>query len=135
MHRYDDVADYLGKEIRRLGCRRRRFTEVEPARKWIDIPICYNRSLMIIVSRHLNRPVFRNSNDNRRVPRIGQGDQEETARQAVCGLRSRLGRRQHLAALVPVDARRQSRRQDDKVVLNSPETAKRWKFCEGLYET
>ena len=49
------------------------------------------------------------------------------------GVRPCLGRRQWLDPLVPVVARRQRGRREDKVIINSPETEKALNYAKALY--
>ena len=105
-----DIADYLGKKYG--GWVPSAIAYGKSGNKWIDIPVAYNGNMHELPQGgEREGRLQRISENHRRVPRLRQGD--EGARHAGrLGARPRLGRRQCLGALVPVDLRRQSGRRE-----------------------
>ena len=126
-----DVADYLGKKYG--GWVPSAVIYGKSGNKWIEIPICYPATCSITASKPQEGGDLQIPGRRASVPRIRQSDEEKQHAGRV-GARSRLGRRQWLGALVPVVARRQTVDKSDKVIINSPETAKALDYAKELYE-
>ena len=126
-----DVAEYLGKKYG--GWVPSAVTYGKSGNKWIAVPIVYGGNLQNYRLKASKRPGSPSSRDNRRVPRIRQGDEEEQHARRH-GARPCIRRWQHLGALVLWAHGGNTVDKDDKVIINSPETAKALEYAKKLDE-